>query len=197
MRLHRPLYILSGIGILAIAYAGYDYFNFNTTITVIISFIGASNIYYAFSDPKEDLPESKFPPGYLFFKSFQQFNKDSKQAQEDCKNANQKILCCPKCNIKEKMLNLLKKKDPQLMTFNEGKPRVRSSDGLHIYPMICFNCKIMTEYASDIENQSGNAVDGIEYFKTKKVGKKELNEALDYAKSINNETLIRKVKNLK
>ena len=56
---------------------------------------------------------------------------------------------------------------------------------------------MMTEYASDTENQSGNAVEGIEYFKTKKVGKKELNEALDYAKSINNETLIRKVKNLK
>ena len=32
---------------------------------------------------------------------------------------------------------------------------------------------------------------------TKKVEKKELNEALDYAKSINNKTLIRKVKNLK
>ena len=41
MKLHRPLYILSGIGIFALAYAGYDYFNFNTTITVIISFIGA------------------------------------------------------------------------------------------------------------------------------------------------------------
>ena len=95
------------------------------------------------------------------------------------------------------MLNLLKKKDPPLMIYNEGKPRVRSSDGLHIYPLICFNCKTITEYASDTENQSGNAVEGIEYFKTKKVGKKELNEALDYAKSINNETLIRKVKNLK
>ena len=196
MRLHRPLYILSGIGILALAYAGYDYFNFNTTIIVIILFIGASNIYYAFSDPKEDMPESKFPPGYLFFKSFQQFNKDSKQAREDWKNANQKILCCPKCNIKEKMLNLFKKKDPQLMIYNEGKPRVRPSDGLHIYPMICFNCKTMTEYSSDIENHSGNAIEGIEYFKTKKVGKKEFNEALNYAKSINNNILIRKIKNL-
>jgi hypothetical protein len=196
MRLHRPLYILSGIGILALAYAGYDYFNFNTTIIVIILFIGASNIYYAFSDPKEDMPESKFPPGYLFFKSFQQFNKDSKQAREDWKNANQKILCCPKCNIKEKMLNLFKKKDPQLMIYNEGKHRVRPSDGLHIYPMICFNCKTMTEYSSDIENHSGNAIEGIEYFKTKKVGKKEFNEALNYAKSINNNILIRKIKNL-
>jgi hypothetical protein len=197
MHLYRPGYILSGIIFLIAAYASYEYFKFNTTVTVIIVFISISNLYYAFSDPKEDLPESKFPPGYLFFKSFQQFNKDSKQAREDWKNANQKILCCPKCNIKEKMLNLLKKNDPQLMIYNEGKPRVRSSDGLHIYPMICFNCITMTEYASDTENQSGNAVEGIEYFKTKKVGKKELNEALDYAKSINNETLIRKVKNLK
>ena len=40
-------------------------------------------------------------------------------------------------------------------------------------------------------------MEGIEYFKTKKVGKKELNEALDYAKSINNETLMRKVQKSK
>ena len=43
------------------------------------------------------------------------------------------------------------------MIYNEGKPKIRDSDGLHIYPMICFKCKTMTEWASDPENQSGKA----------------------------------------
>jgi len=197
MKLYRPYYILSGIIILAIAYACYAYFSFKTLIIVIIAIIGASNLFYAFTDPKGDLPKSKFPPGYLFFKSFQQFNADSKQANEDWKSANKKILICPKCKIKEKMFNLLNKKNPQMMIYNEGKPRVRATDGLHIYPMICFNCKTMSEYASDINNQSGKAIEGIEYFKTKKISQKEKSEALNYAKSLNNKILIDKIKKLK
>ena len=197
MKLYRPYYILSGAIILAIAYAGYEYFSFKTSIIVIIAIIGVSNLFYAFSDPKGDLPESKFPPGYLFFKSLQQYNADSKQANEDWKSANRKILICPKCNIKEKMLNLFNKKNPQMMIYNEGKPRVRATDGLHIYPMICFNCKTMSEYASDINNQSGKAIEGIEYFKTKKISQKEKSEALNYAKSLNNKILIDKIKKLK
>ena len=86
MRLYRPYYILSGAIILAIAYAGYEYFSFKTSIIVIIAIIGVSNIFYAFSDPKGDLPESKFPPGHLFLKSLQQYNADSKQADEDFKS---------------------------------------------------------------------------------------------------------------
>ena len=196
MKLYRPYYILYGIIILAIAYAGYEYFSFKTSIIVIIAIIGACNLLYAFSDPKGDLPKSKFPTGYLFFKSFQQFNADSKQANEDWKNANEKILICPKCKIKEKMFNLLNKKNPQMMIYNEGKPRVRATDGLHIYPMICFNCKTMSEYASDIDSQSGKAIEGIEYFKTKKISQKEKSEALNYAKSLNNKILIDKIKKL-
>jgi len=73
MHLYRPGYILSGIIFLIAAYASYEYFKFSTTVTVIIVFISISNLYYAFSDPKEDLPESKFPPGYLFFKASKQF----------------------------------------------------------------------------------------------------------------------------
>ena len=197
MKLYRPYYILSGAIILAIAYAGYEYFSFKTSIIVIIAIIGVSNLFYAFSDPKGDLPESKFPPGYLFFKSLQQYNADSKQADEDLKSANRKILICPKCKIKEKMFNLFNKKNPQMMIYNEGKPRVRASDGLHIYPMICFNCKTMSELSSDPNNQSGKAIEGIEYFKTKKISQKEKSEALNYAKSLNNKILIDKIKKLK
>ena len=95
------------------------------------------------------------------------------------------------------MFNLFNKKNPQMMVYNEGKPRVRATDGLHIYPMICFNCKTMSEYASDINNQSGKAIEGIEYFKTKKISQKEKSEALNYAKSLNNKILIDKIKKLK
>ena len=68
MHLYRPGYIVSGIIFLIAAYASYEYFKFSTTVTVIIVFISISNLYYAFTDPKEDLPKSKFPPGYLFLK---------------------------------------------------------------------------------------------------------------------------------
>ena len=64
------------------------------------------------------------------------------------------------------------------------------------YPMICFNCKTMSEYASDIDSQSGKAIEGIEYFKTKKISQKEKSEALNYAKSLNNKILIDKIKKL-
>ena len=63
--------------------------------------------------------------------------------------------------------------------------------------MICFNCKTMSEYASDPNNQSGKAIEGIEYFKTKKISQKEKSEALNYAKSLNNKILIDKIKKLK
>ena len=31
------------------------------------------------------------------------------------------------------------------------------SDGLNIYPMLCFICKSITEYAADPQNESGHA----------------------------------------
>ena len=197
MHLYRPGYILSGIIFLIAAYASYEYFKFSTTVTVIIAFISISNLYYAFSNPKDDLPKNKFPPGHLFIKSLQQYNADSKQASIDWKQASENTIICPKCNTEEKLFDLLNKKNPKIMIYNEGKPRVRVADGLHIYPMICFNCRTFSEYASDVNNESGKAVEGKEYFKNKKISQKNKIEALNYAKSLNNEILIDKINKLK
>ena len=49
----------------------------------------------------------------------------------------------------EKILNLANRKSSMLMIYNEGMLRVRVSDGQHIYPMICFRCKTITEFADD------------------------------------------------
>ena len=51
-------------------------------------------------------------------------------------------------------------------------PRVREKDGLNIYPLHCLKCDYITEWASDPNNASGKAVDGVEYFKTFKINKK-------------------------
>ena len=50
--------------------------------------------------------------------------------------------------------------------------RVREKDGLNIYPLHCLKCDHITEWASDPNNDSGKAVDGVEYFKTFKINKK-------------------------
>ena len=63
--------------------------------------------------------------------------------------------------------------------------------------MICFNCRTFSEYASDVNNESGKAVEGKEYFKNKKISQKNKIEALNYAKSLNNEILIDKINKLK
>ena len=196
MLLYRPGYIVSGIIFLIAAYASYEYFKFSTTVTVIIVFISISNLYYAFTDPKEDLPKSKFPPGYLFFKASQQFFNESQIAKLEQKEIDKLVIACPNCKFKEKLFNLNNNHAAKLMIFNEDKPMIRKKDGLNIFPMICFKCKSLTEFAADPNNASGRALDGVEYFKKKKISEKNIMDALDYPKKINNELLIKKINNL-
>tara|TARA_B100001123_G_C15113675_1_gene948475 strand:- start:492 stop:1007 length:516 start_codon:yes stop_codon:yes gene_type:complete len=107
---------------------------------------------------------------------------------------NPKILMCPKCQILHELFNLNNNEESTIFAYE--KIRVRSKDGLHIYPLICFNCKNLTEYASDSENYSGNSTCGFEYFKTKKVSKKNLNDAMAYAKKEGCASALKKLKTL-
>lgn len=161
----------------------------------ILIFLGIANIFYAFSDPKEDPPESKYPPGKIFYEASKQFLKDSKEANTQ-ENFMDQVLMCPKCKVEEKVFNLAKRKSLQLMIYNENKPRIRAKDGLHIFPMICFNCKTFSEFASDPNDSSGKSINGIEYFKFRKLNKKHISEALSYAKKTNNKILIEKLDKL-
>ena len=54
------------------------------------------------------------------------------------------------------------------MIFGEENQRLEDKDGLHTYPLICFNCNTITEWGADPLNESGKAVKGVEYFETKK-----------------------------
>jgi len=111
---------------------------------------------------------------------------------DDSKNP--KILMCPKCQILHEPFNLNNNEESTLFTYQ--KVKVRISDGLHIYPLICFKCKNLTEYASDPLNYSGNSTCGFEYFKTKKISKENLNDALVFAKRDGCKIALKKLKHL-
>lgn len=195
MKLYRPSHILIGIIFFVGSYFAYSIYNASTIVLGILIFIGIANIFYAFSDPKEDPPKSKHTPGKIFYEASKQYLKDSKEAnaQENFKN---QVIMCPKCKVEEKLFNLAKRKNSQLMIYNENKPRIRANDGLHIFPMICFNCKTFSEFASDPNDSSGKSINGIEYFKSQKLNKKHISKALIYANKVNNKIQIQKLKTL-
>ena len=195
MKIYRPSHILFGIIFFVGSYFAYSIYNASTVVLGIIIFIGIANIFYAFSDPKEDPPKSKYPPGKIYYEASKQFLKDLKEANAQ-ENFKDQVLICPKCKVEEKLFNLAKRKSSQLMIYNNNKPRIRDNDGVHIFPMICFNCNTFSEFASDPNDFSGKSIKGIEYFKSQKLNKKHISEALGYAEKINNKILIQKLKAL-
>jgi hypothetical protein len=126
----------------------------------------------------------------LYFGFFKNINESSTQ------NTLMKTLTCPKCQIKEELFNLFNREDSTLFLYNQHNPRVRAEDGLHIFPIICFKCEQVTEFASDPMNESGKALDGVEYFSQRKITKKDKNDASEYAKQINS-CLLKKINSIK
>ena len=116
-----------------------------------------------------------------------------KGTNEDFKNP--RLMTCPKCKIPHNHFNLNNESKSSLFTYD--KIKIREKDGLHIYSLICFNCKKLTEYASDPLNSSGHAVMGIEYFKTSKISKKNLKDAIEYAKNTSCNSALKKLKRIK
>jgi hypothetical protein len=100
---------------------------------------------------------------------------------------------CPNCKIEENLFNLNNREDATIMIYREGKPKIRDKDGLHIYSLICFKCNTITEWGADPLNESGKAVKGVEYIKTKKISKKDKIEAINYAEENNHNHLINKL----
>ena len=195
MKLYRPSHILFGIIFFVGSYFAYSIYNASAIVLGILIFIGIANIFYAFSDPKEDPPKSKHTPGKIFYEASKQYLKDSKETNTQ-ENFKDQVIICPKCKVEEKLFNLAKRKNSQLMIYNENKPRIRAKDGLHIFPMICFNCKTFSEFASDPNDSSGKSINGVEYFKSQKLNKKHISEALIYVNKMNNKIQIKKLKTL-
>jgi hypothetical protein len=162
---------LYGVGwfiIASVIGACFSYINWNVISYIFFGFAGLS-LYYGF---------------------FKNINESNEQ------NILMKSLICPKCKIKEELFNLSNREDSTLFMYNQYKPRVRVEDGLHIFPIICFKCKQVTEFASDPMNESGKAVDGVEYFSQRKITEKDKNDAVEYAKQVNS-CLLKKIKSIK
>ena len=80
-----------------------------------------------------------------------------------------KKLICKNCKHKETLENINFSFNTKILIAKI--PKVRASDGLDIFPLYCLKCKYITEWAADPFNNSGKAVDGVEYFRTFKINK--------------------------
>jgi hypothetical protein len=160
---------------------GVGWFIIASVIGVFFSYINWSVISYIFFC---------FAGLSLYFGFFKNINENNEQS------ILMKTLMCPKCKIKEELFNLYNREDSTLFMYNQHNPRVRPEDGLHIFPIICFECKLVTEFASDPMNESGKAIDGVEYFLQRKITKKDKNDASVYAKQINS-CLLKKINSIK
>ena len=105
-----------------------------------------------------------------------------------------KYLRCPKCKVDEQVYEMNIREESTLAMYNEFNPRVRQSDGLNIYPLYCFICRSVTEWASDPFNNSEKAYKGVEYFQTRKSNKGDLKEIINYADMCGVNSLKSKIK---
>ena len=81
-----------------------------------------------------------------------------------------KKLICKKCEHKETLENINQSATTKILIAQI--PRIREKDGLNIFPLYCLKCNFITEWAADPNNNSGKAIEGVEYFKTFKMNKK-------------------------
>ena len=109
MKLYRPSHILFGIIFFVGSYFAYSIYNASAIVLGILIFIGIANIFYTFSDPKEDPPKSKHTPGKIFYEASKQYLKDSKETNTQ-ENFKDQVIICPKCKVEEKLFNLAKRK---------------------------------------------------------------------------------------
>jgi len=83
-----------------------------------------------------------------------------------------KSICCGGCNQREILENINIREDAKLYLYKTNERR--TADDLDIYSSICFDCGMITEFSFDPYNFSGNATDGIEYFRSYLVDRSSL-----------------------
>ena len=88
---------------------------------------------------------------------------------------------CLKCKIKFPIEN--SNLDKKCSIFMPAIPaEVRQSDGLEIRILLCLKCNNITSFASDPNNDSGKAIDFVEYFELYKLNRKLKEKILDCEK---------------
>lgn len=88
-----------------------------------------------------------------------------------------KYICCGVCNDRELLENINIREDAKLYLYKTNERR--TSDDLDIYSSICFDCGVITEFSFDPYNFSGNATDGIEYFRSYLVDRNSLKQIFE------------------
>jgi hypothetical protein len=81
-------------------------------------------------------------------------------------------ICCGGCNERELLENINTREDAKLYLYKTNERR--TADDLDIYSSICFDCGAITEFSFDPYNFSGNATEGVEYFRSYSVDKSAL-----------------------
>ncbi len=81
-----------------------------------------------------------------------------------------KKLICKKCEHKETLEKINQSATTKILIAQI--PKIREKDRLNIFPLYCLKCNFITEWAADPNNNSGKAIEGVEYFKTFKMNKK-------------------------
>lgn len=93
---------------------------------------------------------------------------------------------CGNCGTSEKMYKINVRENSQLFTANFPITTTASIPyGLNIYPLVCFKCDHVTEWAADHSNFSGNAIEGVEYFNSYRISQDIKDEIKGYA-GVNN-----------
>ena len=101
-------------------------------------------------------------------------------------------LKCPNCKNKQKVEGTMSIENPTIYFYNENKPKI-NDDGLKIYSMICFECSFVSGWATDEFNESGNAIEGIEYFDPREATSEDYTEAIIEATMIGCEHIPKKL----
>ena len=84
-----------------------------------------------------------------------------------------KELKCPNCKHKESLESLNIREDSKMffcdlkLKYDINREIVKNyKRDLDIYTLMCFACNHITNFAADPTNQSGKAINGVEYFET-------------------------------
>ena len=98
--------------------------------------------------------------------------------------ASESKFICGNCGISENIRDLNVRENSKLFSAEVFITTTRKIPyGLHIYPLICFECNHFTEWAPDGSNFSGRAIGGVEYFNNHKISQEIVDKAKEYAQS--------------
>ena len=86
-------------------------------------------------------------------------------------------LKCPNCKNTQKIEGTWSLENPTIYFYKENNPRI-NEEGIKIYSMICFECSFVSGWTSDEYNESGKAIEGMEYFDPREATYEDYTEAI-------------------